>query len=133
MTRAEYDTKMKSCHPQMDGDLRWEYTIEFVKSLEAQIAELEEDNNMFPALVSGMQETIDIMQDNQKNLEEYIDRQEAIIKKAAKELEQVSLGCPRDTHLEFDTLTGCCKGYPLDKADCWLEWLMSSEKPKEDK
>lgn len=41
MTRDEYMAKLKGLHPQMDCDLKWKYTQEYITSLEARIAELE--------------------------------------------------------------------------------------------
>jgi len=41
MTRDEYKAKLKGLHPQMDCDLEWKYTQEYITSLEAWIAELE--------------------------------------------------------------------------------------------
>lgn len=41
MTRDEYMAKLKGLHPQMDCDLEWKYTQEYIASLEARIAELE--------------------------------------------------------------------------------------------
>lgn len=41
MTRDEYMAKLKGLHPQMDCDLEWKYTQEYITSLEARIAELE--------------------------------------------------------------------------------------------
>jgi len=41
MTREEYKAKLKGLHPQMDCDLEWKYTQEYIASLEARIAELE--------------------------------------------------------------------------------------------
>ena len=41
MTREEYMAKLKGLHPQMDCDLEWKYTQEYIASLEARIAELE--------------------------------------------------------------------------------------------
>lgn len=90
--------------------------------------------NKWESLVSGMQETIDMMKDEQKTLEEYISIQEKVIDIAAKELERQSAGCPRDTHPDFNTLLGCCTDYPLrDMAECWRDWLMFAATQKEDK
>ena len=41
MNREEYMAKLKGLHPQMDCDLEWKYTQEYIASLEARIAELE--------------------------------------------------------------------------------------------
>ena len=43
MTRDEYKAKLKGLHPQMDCDLEWIYTQMYIASLEARIAELEQE------------------------------------------------------------------------------------------
>jgi len=43
MTREEYKAKLKGLHPQMDCDLKWKYTQEYIASLEARVAELEQE------------------------------------------------------------------------------------------
>ena len=53
MTREEYLAKLKGLHPQMDCDLEWKYTQEYITSLEARIAELEADT---PYLAIGNEE-----------------------------------------------------------------------------
>ena len=43
MTRDEYKAKLKGLRPQMDCDLEWKYTQEYITSLEARIAELDNE------------------------------------------------------------------------------------------
>lgn len=47
MTREEYKAKLKGLHPQMDCDLKWKYTQEYIASLEAWIAELEAEVRVY--------------------------------------------------------------------------------------